>query len=182
MSEPLRVLFVCTANICRSPLMELLAERLADGALAVSSAGTHGFEGRPVDAEMTAPLLARGVATERIEGFRSRPLTLDLVADADLVLTAEAFHGRVIVEELPEAAPKVFTLGQFAAVVGDAAGLAGAELVREVGARQHPTDPALDVMDPYRRGSEAAALCAQQVEALLRVAVPALAGSGRITP
>ena len=28
-TEPLSVLFVCTANICRSPYMELLARHLA---------------------------------------------------------------------------------------------------------------------------------------------------------
>ncbi len=182
MSEPLRVLFVCTANICRSPLMELLASHLADGELEISSAGTHGFDGRPIDAEMTGPLLARGVPAERVEQFRSRPVSADLVSGADLVLTAEAAHRRFILEEQPGAVRKVFTLGQFTTSVHDADGASGADLVRVIGARRPPADAALDVADPYRRGQDAAATCAHQVESLLRVAVPALTGSGRITP
>ena len=182
MTEPLRVLFVCTANICRSPYMELLATHLADGGLDVSSAGTHGFEGRPMDLEMTRPLLARDVPSDRVEQFRSRPLTADLVAGADVVLTAEASHRRFILEEQPGAVRKVFTLGQFVTSLHDAEGATGADLVRAIGARRPPADVALDVADPYRRGPEAAATCAQQVETLLRVAVPALTGSGRIHP
>ena len=119
MSEPVRVLFVCTANICRSPYMEMLATHLADGGLDVSSAGTHGFEGRPMDLEMTRPLLARDVPSDLVEQFRSRPLTADLVAEADVVLTAEASHRRFILEEQPGAVRKVFTLGQFVTSLHD---------------------------------------------------------------
>jgi len=180
-TDALRVLFVCTANICRSPFMQLLTDHLAAGGLEVSSAGTHGFDGRPIDAEMTGPLLTRGVGPATLEGFRSRPLTPDLVAGADVVLTAEAAHRKFILEELPGALPKVFTLGQLAAAVADADGATGADVVRAIGARRPPADPALDVPDPYRRGSEAARDCADQVESLLRVAVPALTGSGRIS-
>ena len=47
MSEPLRVLFVCTANICRSPAMELIARDLAGPTptSSFSSAGTHARDG-----------------------------------------------------------------------------------------------------------------------------------------
>lgn len=182
MTEPLRVLFVCTANISRSPCMELLARRFAGDALEVGSAGTHGFEGRPLDAEMAPALLARGVAAEAVEAFRSRPLTADLVAEADVVLTAEEAHRRRILADRPDTVGKVSTLGQFATAIRETAGETGADLVRAIGELRLPADPALYVADPYRRGPEAAALCAQQVESLLRVAVPALSGSGRITP
>ncbi|WP_432477635.1 hypothetical protein [Nocardioides sp. GXQ0305] len=182
MNGPLRVLFVCTANICRSPFMEMLAEHLGDDGLQTSSAGTHGLDGRPMNAEMTGPLLARGVPADRVERFRSRPLVADLVSDADVVLTAETAHRRLVLEQQPAAAHKVFTLGQFATAVHDADGATGSDLVRAVGARRPPADAALDVPDPYRRGKEAAATCARQVESLLRVTVPALTGSGRISP
>ena len=43
MTEPLSVLFLCTANICRSPAMELIARDLAgpDADVVFSSSGTH---------------------------------------------------------------------------------------------------------------------------------------------
>ncbi|HMM74991.1 MAG TPA: low molecular weight phosphotyrosine protein phosphatase [Gammaproteobacteria bacterium] len=52
MSEPRRVLFLCTGNLCRSPLAQamLVAEAQARGVaarLAVSSAGTHARDGQP---------------------------------------------------------------------------------------------------------------------------------------
>ncbi|MFN2560552.1 MAG: low molecular weight phosphatase family protein, partial [Jatrophihabitans sp.] len=45
------VLFVCTGNVCRSPLAErLMRARLAPGLpVAVSSAGTMGLSGYPID-------------------------------------------------------------------------------------------------------------------------------------
>ena len=181
MTAPLRVLFVCTANICRSPFMELLAAHLAEGQIEVSSAGTHGLDGHPVDAAMTAALRTRGLPADQVDGFRSRPLTADLVAEADLVLTAASTHQQDILQEQPGAVDRVFTLGQFATVVGDTDGARGADLVRAIGALRLPADPALDVADPFRRGAAVAASCADQVESLLRVAVPALAPSGRIS-
>ena len=180
MSDKLRVLFVCTANIARSPSMELLARAYAGDGLVVSSAGTHGLDGRPVDTRMAGELLARGVAAGEVAGFRSRPLTGALVADADLVLTATTEHRHHVRARWPEAPAPVLTLGQLATALGGT-DAAGAELVRAVGARRLPDDPALDLADPYGRGDDAAADCAQQVESLLRVAVPPLVRSGRIS-
>ncbi|QBR93398.1 low molecular weight phosphatase family protein [Nocardioides euryhalodurans] len=178
MTEPLHVLFVCTANICRSPFMELLARELADGGLEVSSAGTHGLPDHPMDPAMTVGLTRRGVAHD---SFRSRPLTADLVDTADLVLTAEVAHRRLILDQQPGAFRKVFTLGQFASAVPDADGTTGRALVELVGTRRPPASASLDVDDPYRRGPERATACGDRIEALLRVVVPALTTSGRIS-
>jgi len=52
---PLRVLFVCSGNICRSPLAEAVFRRLAEDAglgdrFELDSAGMHGYhEGEPAD-------------------------------------------------------------------------------------------------------------------------------------
>lgn len=176
----MKVLFVCTANICRSPAMELMARHLSAGDLEASSAGTHGFTDEPVSAEMAVPLGSRGLDTE---GFRSRRLTRQHVADSDLVLTAEAAHRSFVLDDQPEAFRRVFTLGQFAAAVeADDPGRHGQDLVSHVGQHRGPADPTLDVADPYRRGAAANAACADQLEALLRVVVPALTGSRMITP
>jgi protein-tyrosine-phosphatase len=180
-SEPLRVLFVCTANICRSPFMELLARDLTpDGAADYSSAGTRGFVDAPVWEEIAAELAARQIDHD---GFRSRPLTADHVDQADLVLTAEASHRRFILDDQPGAFRRVFTLGQFVgAVRADDSGATGPELLARLGARRGLADPSLDVPDPYRRGPEIAAQCAATIEGMLRVVVPALTGSRMIAP
>jgi sulfate adenylyltransferase len=181
--RPLRVLYVCTANICRSPYMELLSRHLAgpDAAVTFESAGTHGFNESPMDAVMAATLPARGVAST--DAFRSRPFTSGTLTGADLVLTAEAAHRQFILDDHPAAFRKVFTLSQFAEAV-EAAGpdLHGHDLLRAVAERRGAADPTLDISDPYRRGTEAAEACAVAVERLLRVVVPALTGSKRIAP
>ncbi len=173
MTRPLRVLFVCTANICRSPYMQLLAQRLAEGGIEATSAGTHGRDAQSIDVEMSSLLTAREVGADT---FRSRRLTVELVDEADLVLTAEVAHRRFILDERPGAFRKVFTLGQFAEAVRNAEGLTGQELLAEIGSRRPHPDPSFDVADPYRQGPEAASRAAEQIESLLRVVVPALTG------
>jgi sulfate adenylyltransferase len=175
------VLYVCTANICRSPFMELLSRHLVgpQAGATFASAGTHGFDSRPMPPEMLATLTARGVPGG--SQFRSRPFTSDLMANADLVLTAETAHRQFILDDYPATFRKVFTLGQFAEAVRSAPGeLRGRDLLDAVAERRGTADPALDVPDPYGRGPEAAEACARSLEELLRVVLPALAGSGRI--
>ena len=172
-SGPLKVLFVCTANICRSPYMELAARRLLpeDGGVVFSSAGTRGFDASEMDAEMAARL--DGVDAS---SFRSRPLTRELLEEADLVLTAEASHRAFILDEQPGLFRKVFTLGQAAAAIQRIDdGLPRTELLARLAQARGSADPALDVADPYRRGPEAAAEAAAAIERLLAVVVPALA-------
>ena len=169
--EPLRVLFVCTANICRSPHMELTARALAgaDSGVVFTSAGTHGFVDSPMNPEMAGTLDA-GAA----DSFRSRRLDARLLAEADLVLTAEASHRTWILEEHPQLVRKVFTLGQFHAAVDQHPDLRGRALVEAVASRRTPARAADDVADPYRRGIAAAETAAGRISTMLSVIVPRL--------
>jgi len=112
---PVTLLFVCTANLCRSPLAAALADTtLADVShVRVLSAGTRGVDGRPLP-EAT-------VDTARTLGLRipdtSRALTVDAVREADLVLGMTRTHRRDVVRLDRSANRKVFTLLEFARVV-----------------------------------------------------------------
>ena len=63
----MKVLFVCTGNICRSPTAEGVFRKIASeiglsGQLEIDSAGTHGFHvGRPTDARSVEHAARRGV-------------------------------------------------------------------------------------------------------------------------
>ncbi|GAB2456269.1 hypothetical protein GCM10027062_40610 [Nocardioides hungaricus] len=175
---PIRVLYVCTANICRSPFMELLSRHLAGphARATFGSAGTRGHAAEPMSPEMAATLAARGVPGAG--GFRSRAFSSALMPNADLVLTAETAHRQFILDDHPATFRRVFTLGQFAESVralGD--GPTGRELLDAVAERRGPADRSLDVPDPYGLGPEAAERTAAALEELLRVVVPALTGS-----
>lgn len=163
-STPLRLLFVCTANICRSAYAELLTRHLLAGsrAVEVSSAGTHGFEAHPVDPALAAELHARGASAA---GFASRPLTMDLVERADLVVTAAVRHRQFVLDERPDLFRRVFTLGQLVRVldrveVPDST----AALTDRLADGFEPARPEDDVPDPFGRGPQAAADTAVRIE------------------
>jgi len=172
----LDILFVCTANICRSAYMELVSRHLVGELddLQFSSAGTHGFRDSAMDPVMATTLAPLGVSAD---GFRSRPLTREMVEAADLVLTAETAHRAFILDEDPAAFRKVFTLGQFAEAVRSAPeGLTGRSLLASIGERRGTADRSLDIPDPYGRGPEAAEASARLLEDRLRAVLTALLG------
>jgi sulfate adenylyltransferase len=180
-SKPLKVLFVCTANICRSPYMELTARHLAgnDPTLEFASAGTHGFTDEPMNQPMVDVLQP---GTTGHDDFRSRRLTSAELEWADIVLTAEASHRQFILDDNPALFRKVFTLGQFIEAVADiGAGIHGRELLGELQRRRGPATADLDVADPYRRGDKAARTAADHIDRLLRAAVTALSSTGKAT-
>lgn len=112
-----RVLVICHANVCRSPLAERLMrrgilDRLGpDGeAFRVRSAGTHARTNQAMH-PLAAEVLEESGADPT--GFRSRRLTAGLVAEADLVLTATRRQRSACVAFEPAAVRRTFTIPQF---------------------------------------------------------------------
>jgi sulfate adenylyltransferase len=190
-SGPLMFLFVCTANICRSPYMELAARARADAAgadLVFTSAGTHGRVDHPMNPPMAAalarhtPASAADVAAD-VARFRSRLLTRAMVEEADLVVTAEASHRAFVLDEVPGAFRRTFTLGQLAeALKGLPDDLDRAALLAALGERRGTAATSLDVGDPYGRGDAAAETCAAHVDTLLDAVVARLAAARQDDP
>lgn len=173
MTEPLKVLFVCTANICRSPVMELLARDLAGSSdVEFTSAGTRGYDAQPINPDMAATITP-GLG----DAFKSRRLTSAMLEEADLVLAAESTHRAHILEEHPQLHRRVFTLGQFAATIELIPDLTGRALIAEAGMRRSAPRTADDVADPYRRGRAASETATGTITAMLSVIVPRLTGS-----
>jgi sulfate adenylyltransferase len=178
--EPIRVLFVCTANICRSPYLELRARQLLgdDSGVVVSSAGTRGFDASPVSDTMEAEFARHGTDTA---AFRSRIATGAMIDEADLVLTAEATHRAQLLEDRPAAFRKIFTLGQFVASAQAAdPALRGRDLIASLSTRRVPASAEHDIDDPYRRGPEEAARAAVTMDAMLEVLVDRLRSNAEV--
>jgi protein-tyrosine phosphatase len=94
-SDLVRVVTVCSGNICRSPMAEkVLRAALADAGLAdraeITSAGVGPWHvGEPMDRRAAATLAARGLDTEHV----ARQVDAGSL-DADLLLAATADHAR----------------------------------------------------------------------------------------
>ncbi|AMM25515.1 low molecular weight protein-tyrosine-phosphatase [Variovorax sp. PAMC 28711] len=98
------ILFVCTGNICRSPIAEgLMAAALPDAR--VTSAGTAALVGRPADPLARELLLRRDV---RIDAHRARQLDSEMCTQADLILVMEDVHRLEVRQRFPFASGKLF--------------------------------------------------------------------------
>ncbi|HJT46532.1 MAG TPA: serine hydroxymethyltransferase, partial [Chthoniobacterales bacterium] len=106
------VLFVCTGNICRSPIAEGLFRRLIGNRkdIEVGSAGVHAVRGQPPSLYAVQVCESDGVD---ISGLRSQPLTADLVDRATHIFAMTGAHLETIHLLFPHGAEKTFLLREF---------------------------------------------------------------------
>ncbi|MFF3345761.1 low molecular weight protein-tyrosine-phosphatase [Streptomyces sp. NPDC002779] len=142
-----RVCFVCTGNICRSPMAESVfrarvAEAGLDGLIDVDSAGTGGWhEGDPADPRTVAVLELHGYDSSHI----ARQFQASWFARLDLVVALDESHLKALRRLAPteQDAAKVRLLRSYDPAAGDD----------------------LDVPDPYYGGAGGFEECLAMVEA-----------------
>ncbi len=108
------VLFVCTANICRSPMaMGLLRAKVIalgeDADWRIESAGNWAEPGQPAAINTRLIVAERGVD---LTNHRSRLVTRELLKEFNLVLTMEAGQKEALRAEFREDARRVFLLSE----------------------------------------------------------------------
>jgi protein-tyrosine-phosphatase len=110
----MKILLVCSGNVSRSFLAEVLLKRelrsLGVEDVAVSSAGIYAYPGSPPDPQMVEYLTKAGIASEPHE---AREITQKEVEWADRILVMEKDQALAIQRSWPEAAAKVELLGKF---------------------------------------------------------------------
>lgn len=188
------ILTVCTGNICRSPLAEvLLRTELADLPVTVHSAGTQGLDSAPMTPEAQKVAEELGANPAFAAAHRSHYLTEADLATPDLILAMSREHRRSVVELAPSRLRAAFTAREFArlaaqltddeiAAAADAAGTKPEARFRAAvtavasmrGMSAPPADPTDDdVVDPYRRSwdtyQRSAAQLAPAIDQVVRV-------------
>ena len=110
--SPLRVLFVCTANRCRSPLAAAVFARAAAqrGALVATSSAGLLASGFPALPEMVAAARGIGIDLSAHRSHRMRAADLDV----DLVIGMERLHVREVAVLSPTALGRAFTFRELA--------------------------------------------------------------------
>ena len=118
----MRILFVCTGNMCRSPMAEGLARTVIDHRYPekkqqfyFSSAGVAALGGNPPTSEAVEVMMERGID---ISEHRAVGVTRSFIEASDLVLTMEEAHRKIIAGIAGGARPPVFLLLE----LGEAAG------------------------------------------------------------
>jgi glycine hydroxymethyltransferase len=106
------IVFVCTGNICRSPIAEyMLRNRMGeDSEWTVSSASVMLGMGMPVSAHAVQVMDEEGVDMHK---HRSMPLSPDLIDLASVIVVMTGAHAEQIEHSFPEAREKVFLLTSF---------------------------------------------------------------------
>ncbi|WP_344062052.1 hypothetical protein [Nostocoides vanveenii] len=167
---PLRILVVCTGNVCRSAFAHhYLAAHLDSAAFAVASAGVGWHSDLVVPPENHAIGARYGISLDTHQG---RFAASAVARETDLILTATKDHRRALLEETPAALKRCFTILEFTALL-DASGrrpgpdpAAWRELIRDLATRRE-TVQARDLPDPY-------GLAFTAYEEMARLLVPAL--------
>lgn len=113
-----RIVTVCTGNICRSPMAELmLTHAIAQAGMAddvvIDSAGITDWEaGRPIDERAAAKLTELGIESHL---HRARQFESSWYRERDLILALDLDHYRELREEAPDddARDRVHLLREF---------------------------------------------------------------------
>ncbi len=111
------ILFICTGNICRSPMAQALLQHwtnpqspITNHQLRIASAGLAGLDGHP------AHPLAQAVIQDHhcdLAGHRARTVTPDMLTRSEIVLTMESRHRTWIIEKMPGLIDRVHRLGRW---------------------------------------------------------------------
>jgi protein-tyrosine-phosphatase len=141
-----KVLFICSANRCRSPMAEAIFKQMVNdnhrqgNSIEIKSAGTfYRTDGAPAMENAVVVMAERGLD---ISSHRAQSMSDALVDWADLILTMTAEHKKHIETNFVNARGKVHLLTEYAGAQGDI------------------FDPVFSGIDAYRE-------CATQLESLL---------------
>ena len=126
------ILFVCSANQCRSPMAQVLFEAFLVGKgvreeWRVESAGVWAYDGSPATANAQKAMAERGLDLSR---HLSQPTSSTLLKQFDLTLVMEQRHKTALQEQNPQLVDRIYLMREIAGQEGDFADPVGGSLER----------------------------------------------------
>lgn len=153
----MNILLVCTGNTCRSSMAQGLLEQMVDDegdrSTQVDSAGLNVYVSTEASEYAVAVMEEMGID---ISGHRSKQLTKEEMAWADLVLVMTPSHRNTLIDLFPQYIDKVYTLLEYA----------------------YGTEEAIS--DPFGMDEEAYRACAVQIRDALQAAYRKIKAQGEV--
>ena len=173
------VALICTGNICRSPMAEvLLRARLATVApeVVVGSAGLL-FDDRPADRHAVRVMAKRGLD---LSNHQARTISIEMLRDTSVIIGMERNHVREVGNLDLDLFPRSFTLPELVACI-DVMGPRSVDVdlrtwVERAGSARSPFDydvhdPQSEIADPMGGSVRAFRACADRIDGLLETFV-----------
>jgi protein-tyrosine-phosphatase len=176
-SAAVKVLIVCTGNLCRSPMASAVLQRVLSeqgcAGIEVASAGTWADSGHHATSEACAVVADRGMD---LAPHRSRPLDRDELRTADVVIAMTSVHLREIESLDSESARKTLLLKELAELSFDEppSGDARRRLERVLAAKRPEWRRALDLDDPMGLPRASYERCLEEIEKAVEALATAL--------
>jgi protein-tyrosine-phosphatase len=139
------ILFVCTGNICRSPMAAALFQKNASQQgdaekYRVASAGTWGVDGQPASQHAQTVIRNHG---STLDGHIARTVNTELLQEADLIIVMTRSHRDALTAEFSGIRGKIHLISEF-------------------------NDLEYDISDPYGKSLDAYQACAADLEQLIQ--------------
>lgn len=126
MEQKKKVLFVCSANTCRSAMAEAILREYGGGRYEAASAGLFAHGGEPMMPECAKALSKLFPRPVSYSSHFSRRLTADMLADSDIVCAVSEGYASLLRQFYPEYADKIVF---FPEGISDLSRLSGEALV-----------------------------------------------------
>ena len=162
----MKIVFVCTGNLCRSPMAEVLMidalGRRGCIGIEVSSVGTWAYEGHPAMPESVEMMRSLGLD---LSEHRSHAVVEDEMVTADLLVAMTQVHVRELEKLAPGTANKVVMLKELTEIeMATRQGDRAERLAALLAGRRPEPRRSLDVDDPIGLPHSVYERCAQELK------------------